>query len=133
MTDSPANDSGRLRIGSAEREQAMELLTRQFSEGRLDVDEFSRRSAQISAAVTRADLEPIFADLPVKPTPLALTTEGSDAEIDPTGQRRDWRSIVMAMAPLVALAVTVLAPWHNAWLVWLLIPVVAVVLYGGRR
>jgi hypothetical protein len=68
MTDSPANDSGRLRIGSAEREQAMRLLSRQFSEGRLDVDEFSGRSAQISAAVTRADLEPIFADLPVKPT-----------------------------------------------------------------
>jgi hypothetical protein len=120
-------------MGSAEREQAMELLTRQFSEGRLDLDEFSRRSAKISAAVTRADLEPIFADLPVKPTPQAMTTAGSDAEMDPAGQRRDWRSIAMAMAPLAALAVTVLAPWHNAWLVWLVIPVVAVVLYGSKR
>lgn len=102
-------ENERVRIGTAEREEAMRLLSQQFSEGRLDPDEFSERSAAISAALTRADLAPIFADLPVKP--------GAPAVSEPA---RDWRSIVMALIPLVALA-------------WLALPVVGMLLYGRRR
>jgi hypothetical protein len=134
MTDSPDGEQGRLRIGTAERERAMELLSQQFSDGRLDVDEFSDRSAKISAAVTRADLEPIFADLPVKPSPPpALSTDCCDVEVQPITQGRDWRSIAMAVTPLIALGVTMLGPWHNVWLVWLAVPVVGVLLYGTGR
>ena len=109
-----------MRIGTAEREEALRLLSRQFSEGRLNPDEFSERSAAVSAAVNRADLEPIFADLPVKP--------GSAAEPEST---RDWRAIVMALVPLVALAFTMLVP--HGWLAWLALPVVGMLLYGRRR
>ena len=110
----------RLRIGTAEREEALRLLSRQFSEGRLTPDEFSERSAAVSAAVDRADLEPIFADLPAKP--------GAAAEPHST---RDWRAIVMALVPLVALAFTMLVP--HGWLAWLALPVVGMLLYGRRR
>lgn len=109
-----------IRIGTAEREDAMRLLSRQFSEGRLNPDEFSERSAAISAAITRADLAPVFADLPEKP--------GVPAVGDPA---RDWRSIVMALVPLVALAFTILVP--HGWLAWLALPVVGMLLYGRRR
>lgn len=56
-----------MRIGTAEREEAMGLLSRQFSEGRLNPDEFSERSAANAAATTGADLEPVLADLPARP------------------------------------------------------------------
>ena len=117
-----SDDAAQVRIGTAEREEAMDLLSRQFSEGRLAPDEFSDRSAAISAAVTRADLEPIFADLPAKPGAVASTV----AE-----RARDWRAVVMALVPLVALAFTILVP--HGWLAWLAMPVIGMLLYGVRR
>jgi hypothetical protein len=113
-------ESERLRIGTAEREEAMDLLSKQFSEGRLTPDEFSERSAAIAAAVTRADLAPIFADLPAKPD------DSSTIE-----RPRDWRAYVMAFVPLIALAFTMLVP--HGWLAWLALPVVGMILYGPRR
>jgi len=113
-------ESERVRIGTAEREEAMDLLSKQFSAGRLTPDEFSERSAAIAAAVTRADLAPIFADLPAKP-------DGSST----IERARDWRAYVMAFVPLIALAFTMLVP--HGWLAWLALPVVGVILYGLRR
>ncbi|MCX2934204.1 DUF1707 domain-containing protein [Mycobacterium sp. CVI_P3] len=117
MSDNPEL----FRIGTAEREQAMDLLSRQFSEGRLTPDEFSERSAAIAAAVTRADLEPVFADLPTKP---------GGASAPGFERARDWRAIVMALIPLVALAFTILVP--HGWLAWLALPVLGMLLYGRR-
>lgn len=110
-----SDDEG-VRIGTAEREQAQALLSRQFSEGRLNPDEFSERSATIAAAVTRADLEPVFADLPAKPGALPATE-----------RPRDWRAIVMALIPLVALGFTILVP--HGWLAWIALPILGVALY----
>lgn len=109
----------RVRIGTAERENALQLLSKHFSEGRLTTEEFSERSAAVSAALTRADLEPIFADLPVKP---------AAPEVEHT---RDWRAIVMAVIPLVALGFTMLVP--HGWLAWLALPLAGMLLYNGRR
>jgi hypothetical protein len=117
----PVTEDERVRIGTAEREEAMALLSRQFSEGRLSPDEFSERSGAVAAAVTRADLEPIFADLPAKPGhSLPSTIEHA----------RDWRAIVMALVPLVALGFTILVP--HGWLAWLALPILGIVLYRGR-
>lgn len=99
----------------------MDLLSKQFSEGRLTPDEFSERSAAIAAAVTRADLEPVFADLPAKP----------EVSASPVETTRDWRAYVMALIPLIALAFTVLVP--HGWLAWLALPVVGILLYGPCR
>jgi DUF1707 SHOCT-like domain len=116
-----SDETERVRIGTAEREQAMDLLSKQFSEGRLTPDEFSERSAAIAAAVTRADLEPIFADLPAKPDIAASAIE----------RTRDWRAYVMAFVPLIALAFTMLVP--HGWLAWLALPVAGMLLYGPSR
>ena len=53
-----------LRLGDAEREQASALLCDHYAEGRIDTDEYSDRLDAIWAARTRADLRPVFADLP---------------------------------------------------------------------
>ncbi len=110
-------ETERVRIGTAEREDALQLLGKQFAEGRLTPEEFSERSAAVSAALTRADLQPIFADLPVTPVAGAEHT-------------RDWRAIAMAVIPLIALGFTMLVP--HGWLAWLALPVVGMLLYGRR-
>jgi hypothetical protein len=115
-----SEDEG-VRIGTTEREEAQALLSRQFSEGRLNPDEFSERSAAVAAAVTRADLAPIFADLPAKP--------GEDGTPDIV-RPRDWRAVVMALIPLVALGFTILVP--HGWLAWLALPILGMLLYRGR-
>lgn len=56
-----------IRIGDAERDQALETLTRHFVAGRLDQAEFEQRSVVVWQAATARDLGSVFTDLPVLP------------------------------------------------------------------
>jgi len=60
-----------LRIGDAEREQAAAELGEHYAQGRLSVDEHADRLDRVWAARTRADLSPIFRDLPGRYGPVA--------------------------------------------------------------
>lgn len=53
-----------IRIGDAERQSALTALGEHMTAGRLDIDEYGDRTAQVAAAKTRADLQALFADLP---------------------------------------------------------------------
>ena len=53
-----------LRIGTAEREAAVKLLGDHMSEGRLALEEYEERVAAALESRTRADLRPLFKDLP---------------------------------------------------------------------
>jgi Domain of unknown function (DUF1707) len=53
-----------LRIGDADRERAQAMLADHYAAGRLDKDEYDQRLDQIWAARTRAELAPVFLDLP---------------------------------------------------------------------
>jgi Flp pilus assembly protein TadB len=53
-----------MRISDAERTEVADRLSRHYSDGRLDQDEFSRRLDQAMNATTQADLGGLFADLP---------------------------------------------------------------------
>jgi hypothetical protein len=53
-----------MRIGDAERENALKALGDHMSVGRLDIDEYGDRSAKVTTARTRAELLAVFADLP---------------------------------------------------------------------
>jgi hypothetical protein len=55
---------GHLRIGDAEREAASAALGDHLAQGRLDVAEHAERLDAVWTARTRADLAPVFADLP---------------------------------------------------------------------
>jgi TM2 domain-containing membrane protein YozV len=54
-----------LRIGTAEREAAVKLLGDHMAEGRLALEEYEERTAAALEARTRADLRPLFRDLPL--------------------------------------------------------------------
>jgi len=73
--------SDELRIGDAERESAMKALGEHLSAGRLDLDEYGDRTAQVATAKTRGELTALFTDLPrphpeFGPEPLPATTDG---------------------------------------------------------
>ena len=58
------SDPSNFRIGDAERNSAMDALGEHLSSGRIDLDEFGARSAQVTQARTVADLNALFVDLP---------------------------------------------------------------------
>ncbi|RZS29540.1 uncharacterized protein DUF1707 [Herbihabitans rhizosphaerae] len=59
----PASTDG-LRIGNAEREDAVRVLGEHFAEGRLASDEYEQRVDGVHTATTRGELRPLFSDLP---------------------------------------------------------------------
>jgi len=60
----PERRQGPLRIGDAERDQAVSLLSDHFVAGRLTQTEFEERSEQATRARYADDLAPLFDDLP---------------------------------------------------------------------
>ena len=60
-----------MRVGTADRQAAMDALADHFAQGRLDPDEFGERSAAAYAARTAGELEDLFHDLPPTPWPPA--------------------------------------------------------------
>lgn len=105
-----------LRIGDAERERAAAHLGEHYAQGRLTTDEHAERLDRIWAARTRADLAPVFADLPG--TPVAAPV--------PARLRRRAGRPRFPIFPLAAVIVVVAFATHMPLL--LLVPLVAFVL-----
>ena len=59
----PAQPQRSVRIGDAERDQAVEILRDHMAEGRLEYQEFTDRVDQVLAARTQAELDLPFVDL----------------------------------------------------------------------
>lgn len=139
------------RVGNAERDAAVTALNEHWQAGRLDPAEHERRTTAAYAAVTRADLDALFADLPggdpaartaVAPTPLEGRLvnppyEGSPSQIEPQSGSglfppESWiarhRDALMGVTPFVALACFFV---FKSWVWFLLIPVAGIVLYSG--
>lgn len=55
-----------LRIGDADRQEAVDLLGEQYAQGRLTREELDERTDAAWSAKTRGDLAPLFVDLPVE-------------------------------------------------------------------
>ena len=157
--DSVFRDNGRMttsgesgqRVGNAEREAAVAALNEHWHAGRLDPGEHERRTTAAYAAVTRGDLDALFADLPggdpatrsdAPPVPVQGQVvnqpyEGSPAQIEPQSGSglfppSSWiaqhRDALMGVTPFVALACFFI---FKSWIWFLLIPVAGIVLYSG--
>ncbi|OZD08418.1 hypothetical protein CH275_04440 [Rhodococcus sp. 06-235-1A] len=118
-----------IRIGTVDREKALEALSLHFSEGRLTVPEFDERSATIASATTRGELDRVFVDLPAASaapqTPDRL--EKSPAPTEPASGI-DWRAVVMPLVIFGSLALFFLTDFDQKWLFFLLIPVAGALL-----
>jgi hypothetical protein len=57
-------DSDELRIGTAERESAVKILSDHLADGRLSLEEYEERMSAALEAKTRGELRVLFSDLP---------------------------------------------------------------------
>lgn len=70
-----------IRVGDAERSDALDRLGTLFADGYLDVGEFEERTGQAAVARTRGELSVLFDDLPAEPVTLEKRT-ASEVELD---------------------------------------------------
>ena len=125
-----------LRIADRDRQAAAERLRLALGEGRLDVLEYDDRLAKAYAAVTYADLEPLFADLPpssamaqpvapARPAPSPAPRPAPSAVRLPTALKVLWT--IWAAVVAINLTVWLLVRIGNGdadyfWPMWLLVP-----------
>jgi len=105
------------RVGTAERQDAIARLDAHWQAGRLDPGEHELRVTRAKAAVTQADLDVLFFDLP----------RGA------RGFLESGRETIMALTPFAALALFFTT---GQWMWFLMIPVMGILLYGpegGRK
>lgn len=109
-----------MRIGDAERDEALDRLGDHFAAGRLNREEFDERSGTAIGARFASDLEALFRDLPERPRAVAVVaprTRPPATAVLPVA--------FMALLPLLVLAVVtsvvLQAPVLIAPLVWLLV------------
>ena len=114
--------SGRdVRVGTVEREQAVQLLAEHLSAGRLELAEFEERVASAYAARTNSDLAALFRDLPGPLPPMAGY---------PTAPRRIPRRAILLV--LLAIGLFVLVA-EVAFPPFFLIPICLLVIHRRRR
>ncbi|MEV0946001.1 DUF1707 domain-containing protein [Rhodococcus sp. NPDC049939] len=121
------SDVPEVRIGTAEREQALNLLSEHFAAGRLTVAEFDQRSLAVTNATTRGGLDRVFTDLPE----IMVNVPAEKTPLEPDTDR-NWRHVVMSVIPLLALVLFFVVPVDNSWLFFLMVPAAGAILFGTR-
>ncbi|MEV0789560.1 DUF1707 domain-containing protein [Kribbella sp. NPDC050459] len=116
----PRSDVKRVRIGDAERDRAVSMLSEHFVAGRLTQAEFEERSEVVTQARYADDLEPLFDDLPastelqVAQPPAALRRR--------TGPPPPFLMLVpFLMIGLVVTSVALTAPWLLWGMFWIIL------------
>ena len=132
-----------LRIADSEREAAMAVLGEHMSAGRLNIDEYGERSAQVSTAKTRGELRALFTDLPAPhpqfgtglpnfgtgmPTPGAAPIPAPGQQVAAPINRRPLHAVIAGLVPVAALVAVGLFLLTHLWF-FFLIPA-AVIVFG---
>ena len=120
----PAQPQRSVRIGDAERDQAVEILRDHMAEGRLEYQEFTDRVDQVLAARTQAELDLPFVDLPGRRPGQSLAVRQdapSRQPVDLRGYRAPWWthwSLLFVAIALSAVSRGELGPLVPLALVW---------------
>ncbi|HLL63877.1 MAG TPA: DUF1707 domain-containing protein [Propionibacteriaceae bacterium] len=130
ITRTPARPTTPVRIGDAERDQAVSTLGDHFAAGRLTREEFDTRADQAIAARFDDDLRPLFADLPqTQPTP-----PSGPAYAPAPGMRSALPLMLLWWLPFLMVGTVVAAVLIGApWLIWGFIWVLVMSSFLGRH
>lgn len=125
-TGAPPARADQLRMSDADRDQAAAALGEHYAQGRITTEEHAERLDRIWSARTRAELAPLFADLPAPgpltppPAPVPPPRRGWSPPVV-----RTWRGPRLFPLLLIALVIGVFTEAHVfplvlvAGLVWL--------------
>lgn len=120
-----------IRVGDADRDDAVRRLREHLAQGRLDPDEFDERMGAALAARTRADLDRLFVDLPEDgqamaiPQAVGLARPGA-APVAPR-PAANVAAVLSAVTWPAVLIFLFATGWHLWWLIFiptLLLPAV---------
>jgi hypothetical protein len=109
-----------LRLGDADRDEAIARLSEHYAAGRLDKDEFDERSDAVWTARTRGDLAPVFVDLESPPR-------------EPVWVAGPWRRRGWFPLPFVPLLFVLIALTVITHIPFVLLAFVGCFLFLGRR
>lgn len=116
-------DDGDIRIGTAEREEALAALAEHHAAGRLDALEYEDRRGRATDAVVRRELTELFDDLP-EPRPRLTPARVAHRPVAGRPSTRGrMASTLVSLSPFIAIAAFFLT---RSWLAFLLIPVIAI-------
>ncbi|WP_440709140.1 DUF1707 SHOCT-like domain-containing protein [Herbiconiux sp. YIM B11900] len=153
MTDYTDPSQSSLRLSNADRDAAVASLSRAHADGRITTDELSERTASARTAVTRGDLAPLFSDLPAtvhhdpSAAPAGFATPPASAPYGGAAVPRETYTrarplggaagvTLVAITPILALVIFlglgffVPGGFSWSWVVWLAVPIVAIIVYG---
>jgi hypothetical protein len=126
-----------MRIGDAERNEISEVLSKHYSDGRLDAAEFQERLDKAMSAKTRADLAGLLDDLPSLQTPEQAAVARQPA---PRRRPRVLRVVLLAVLAFWILSFVAASTrflWFGGFglfhVPWFLIIVVAMFLWSRDR
>jgi hypothetical protein len=140
MTNFDSTGEESQRLSNADRDQAVASLRQHYSEGRLTEPEFGERAQAARTAITRADLVPLFSDLPTVNPPVQTSLPPQAPYAAPDGSYQGHRPggaarpVIMAIVPIIALALFIITgnlfSWSWSWVWFLLVPVAGAIVYG---
>ncbi|TCC16667.1 DUF1707 SHOCT-like domain-containing protein [Kribbella speibonae] len=110
----------RVRIGDAERDRAVAVLSEHFVAGRLTQAEFEERSEVVTRARYADDLEPLFDDLPSS-TELQAVPGRADLRRRPGPPPPFLMLAPFLMVGLVITSVALTAPWLLWGMFWIVL------------
>lgn len=110
----------RVRIGDAERDQAVSLLSEHFVAGRLTQAEFEERSEVVTRARYADDLEPLFDDLPPSKE-LQVAQAPASLRRRPGSPPPFLMLAPFLMIGLVVTSVALTAPWLLWGMFWIVL------------
>ncbi|MDK8878902.1 DUF1707 domain-containing protein [Corynebacterium sp. MSK008] len=122
-----------IRVGDAERSDALDRLGTLFADGYLDVGEFEERTGQAAVARTRGELSVLFDDLPAEPAALEKRTP-SEIELDEklaAKRKMDtaiYTTLIGGLAVYFVLQIGL--DLDYAWVVWPVMGILAVAWYA---
>lgn len=130
-----------MRISDAERTEVADRLSLHYSDGRLDQEEFDRRLHQAMSAVTQADLNGLFADLPDATQAGTATAppqgRGRPQTAQPGGElvRRPPRRLTSRVLGLLLIILVAVAVSHalTAMVPWAVVAVIVLLILVFRR
>lgn len=125
-----------IRVGDAERHNALDLLSTHFANGLIDINEYEDRTGKAAVARTRGEIASLFEDLPDNPIAEVAPFKESEAqaELDRLQRRGGLVHRIDAVIWSVTMILFFLGLFVFDWsYFWFVFPIAGIASWGVRE